>query len=320
MITRRPGAASAVGRTAVYNRPTHMEARRLKRMKSLAVLLMTVFTLGMFAFDADAKRMGGARSIGKQRESIGQQAAPRAPAQQQQAAPATPPARQPSAASRWLGPLAGLALGAGLASLFLNNGLAGVLSGLLLMLAIAAGVFFLLRALRGRSQQREPLQYAGAAPGGPAPVEPVYRPTPGAAPHSVAAATSGAASAAALPAGFDAAEFTRHAKLNFMRLQAANDSGDLSTIRDFLTTDLYREIEAEVRSRGGATQKTDVVTLNAEVLDVATEDDSYVVSVRFDGLIRETENAEPQAFAEIWHLVKPLRGASGWLLAGIQQG
>jgi predicted lipid-binding transport protein (Tim44 family) len=291
-------------------------------MKIWALALMTIFTFGLFTFDAEAKRMGGGRSLGKQRESIGQQAAPRPPAQQQQAAPTTPPARQPSAASRWLGPLAGLALGAGLASLFLHNGLAGVLSGLLLVLAIAAGVFFLLRMLRARMRPRETMEYAGATAGRatPRPVEPVYRSAAGAAPNSVAATTSAMTNATALPAGFDAADFVRHAKDNFLRLQAANDTGDLSTIRDFLTDDMYREIEAEVRNRGGASQKTEVVTLDAEVLDVATERDLYVVSVRFNGLIRESDFGQPQTFTEIWHLEKPVHGVSGWLLAGIQQG
>ncbi len=292
-------------------------------MKTWILVLLTLFTFGIVAIDAEAKRMGGARSLGKQRESIGQQAAPRPPAQQQQAAPATPPAQQPSGASRWLGPLAGLAIGAGLASLFLNNGLAGALGGLLLMLAIAAGVVFLFRMLRGRAQPRPDMQYAGATPGHTAPpaVEPVYRSSSAVAPHSVAATTSGTAPAgtATLPAGFDAAEFVRHAKTNFVRLQAAYDTADLSTIRDFLAPDLYREIEAEVRERGDAAQKTDVVTLDAEVLDVVTEGDQYVASVRFKGLIRETANGEPQPFTEIWHLEKPLRGNTGWLLSGIQQ-
>lgn len=296
-------------------------------MKTWALILMTIVTLGaaglMSAEAEAAKRMGGGRSLGQQREAMQpNQAAPRAPAQQQQAAPATPPAQQPSAASRWLGPLAGLALGAGLAALFLNNGMAGMLSGLLLMLAIAAGVFFLVRMLRSRMQpQQAPLQYAGATPQGPtpAPVEPVYRAPAGAAPHSVAAATSGAATAQSMPAGFDAQEFARHAKQNFIRLQAANDSGDLSTIRDFLADELYRDIEADVKARGGATQKTEVLMLDAQVLDVATESERYVVSVRFQGELRDAATGETEAFTEVWHLVKPLRGMSGWLLAGIQQ-
>jgi predicted lipid-binding transport protein (Tim44 family) len=166
------------------------------------------------------------------------------------------------------------------------------------------------------------LEYAGATAGRttPRPVEPVYRTAAGAAPNSVAATTSGMTNTTTLPAGFDVADFVRHAKDNFVRLQAANDTGDLSTIRDFLTDDLFREIEAEVRSRGGAAQKTEVVTLDAEVLDVATEGDMYVVSVRFNGLIRENDFGQPQPFTELWHLEKPVRGVSGWLLAGIQQG
>lgn len=290
-------------------------------MKIWALALITLFTFGLVSFDAEAKRFGGARSIGKQREAISQQAAPRAPAQQQQAAPATPPAQQPSGASRWLGPLAGLALGAGLASLFLNNGFAGVMAGLLLMLVIAAGVMFLVRMLRTRAAQHSPMQYAGATSGPASPaVEPVFRTAVGAAPHSVAATAGGVQSPGTYPAGFDAAEFVRHAKRNFVRLQSANDAGDLSTIGDFLTADLYREIETDVRSRGGATQTTEVVTLEAQVLEVTTEGDHYVVSVRFDGLIREAQGAQPEPFTEIWHLEKPVRGDSGWLLAGIQQG
>jgi predicted lipid-binding transport protein (Tim44 family) len=120
------------------------------------------------------------------------------------------------------------------------------------------------------------------------------------------------------PAGFDAQEFVRHAKLNFVRLQSVHDERDLATLKEFVTPELYREIEADMRNSGG-TQKTEVVTLNAEVLDVATEGELYVVSVRFSGLIREEEAAPPQAFNEIWHLEKSVRGRSGWLVAGIQQ-
>ena len=72
--------------------------------------------------------------------------------------------------------------------------------------------------------------------------------------HSVAATTG------RWPAGFNAAEFVRHARLNFVRLQEAYDKKDLSTMRDFLTPDVYREIEADIRaagSRGGADRGAD---------------------------------------------------------------
>jgi predicted lipid-binding transport protein (Tim44 family) len=286
-------------------------------MKTFVLLLTALFTLGTAVIDAEAKRFGGARSLGKQRQSIGQpQAQPRPPAQQQ-AAPAAPPAQQPSPASRWLGPLAGLALGAGLAALFLHNGLAGALSGILVLAALVAGIVFLVRTLRARGERASTLQYAGDN-AYREPIEPVYRAS-SPAPHSVAATTGVDVRSTPYPAGFDAAAFIRHAKDNFTRLQAANDARDLDAIRDVLTPALYREIEPEILARDGAPQKTEVVSLDADVLDVSTEDDEYVASVRYTGLIRETEGAGLQPFDETWHLVKPIRGSAGWVVAGIQQ-
>jgi predicted lipid-binding transport protein (Tim44 family) len=282
-------------------------------MTRFLAILTAVVGLSMAAVDAEAaSRLGGGRSIGKQRDMT-QQAQPKAPAQQQQA-PATPQ-QQPSGMSKWLGPLAGLALGAGLAALFLNNGMAGALAGLLLIGLIIAVVFFVFRALRARSSP-QPVQYAGAGAStgsAPVPSQPLYG---GAAPGSVAATTAGATR---WPAGFNADEFARQARLNFVSMQDANDRRDLSTMRDFLTPDLYREIEADIQAKGGAPQKTEVVTLNADVLDVATEGDLYVVSVRFSGLIRENVGEDPQAFSEVWHLEKPVSGRSGWMVSGIQQ-
>jgi predicted lipid-binding transport protein (Tim44 family) len=121
------------------------------------------------------------------------------------------------------------------------------------------------------------------------------------------------------PPGFDAAQFEHHAKLNFTRLQAANDKGDLSTMRDFMTPALFTQVEADIKSRGDTPQQTDVVTLNAEVLEVVTEGSLYVASVRFSGMIREESNVPAQPFSEMWHLEKPVNGNSGWLISGIQQ-
>jgi predicted lipid-binding transport protein (Tim44 family) len=289
-------------------------------MKFIVAIFAAFVGMSLVAVDAEAKRMGGGGSAGKQRNITQQQAAPKAPAQQQgQAAPATP-AQQPAGASKWLGPLAGLAIGAGLAALFLNNGFAGALAGLLVMgLVIAAVVLAVRYFMRGRATRPEPLQYAGAGAGAGAPAPLTVLPG-GAGAHSVAATTAAVqAPAAHWPAGFDAAGFVRQAKLNFVSLQAANDKGDLAAIRDFTTPDLYRELEAQFHGRGAASQHTEVVTLEAEVLDVATEGNLYVVSVRFTGLIRESAGSEPETFAEIWHLEKPVSGRSGWLVSGIQQ-
>lgn len=293
-------------------------------MSKILTLFVALAAFAMIVPEADAKRIGGGRSVGTQRQAITPQQTPNAPQQQmapkgatqQQAAPAATPAQpQPAGWRRWLGPIAGLAIGAGLASLFLNNGLGGALLGILLIAALIFGVVMLVRMIRGtKPVSRAPLQYAGAQYGRSEPVmtPPAVSSGGGAAPHSVAAQTR-------WPADFNAEEFTRHAKLNFIKLQSAHDAKDIASLSEFLTPDLLRDLQSDIEASGDTPQKTDVVTLDAEVLDVAAENGQYIVSVRFSGLIRETEDPQPQPFTEVWHLQKPVSGRSGWLVAGIQQ-
>lgn len=281
-------------------------------MKQFLMALIAACGLALVAVDAEAKRLGGGKSFGMQRNTQ-QQATPKTPAQQQQQqAAGTPAPQQPAATgNKWLGPLAGLAVGAGLMALFMNNGIGGALMGLLLLAAVAGLAVMAFRALRGGTA-RAPLQYAG---GGQQPLPSM--PGSGAAAHSVAATT---ANTSRWPADFNAAEFLRHARLNFVRLQDANDNRDSTALADFLTPDVLAEVQNQWQTEGAAQQgKTEVVTLESEVLDVVTEGLLYIVSVRFSGLIREYADTEPQPFAEVWHLEKPVRGNTGWLISGIQQ-
>ena len=288
-------------------------------MKKILTVLLMLCGASLIAIEADAKRLGGGKSIGTQR-NVQQQATPKAPAQQQQAQPAAgTPAQQPAAAAatgnKWLGPLAGLAMGAGLMALFMNNGIAGGLAGLLLIAAIAGIAFMVFRALRNRSTQT-PMQYAGHT-GNAAPEPAALGAAGAAAPHSVAATT--ATTTSRWPADFNAEDFVRHARLNFVRLQTANDARDGAALADFLTPDVLADVQEQWRTEGDVQSKTEVVTLESEVLDVVSEGLLYIVSVRFSGLIREAADGEPQPFAEIWHLEKPMRGSLGWLVSGIQQ-
>jgi predicted lipid-binding transport protein (Tim44 family) len=122
-----------------------------------------------------------------------------------------------------------------------------------------------------------------------------------------------------IPAGFDTEGFLRQAKLSYIRMQTANDAGNVDEIRDFTTPDMFQDLKADIDARGGAKQFTDVVTLNADLLEVVTEGDRHWASVRFSGLVRETPGQSPASFEEVWNLAKPADGSTGWLLAGIQQ-
>ena len=254
----------------------------------------------LVANDAEAGRLGGARSSGVQRSVTppsrpAQQAAPQP---QQQPAPAA----QPAGGSRWLPILGGLALGGMLGYLFGGNGL----MGLLMVLLLAVGVVFLVRALARRRTEERPVQLAGMGN------QTVNVPAPMQSASGTPVATS---STTRVPAGFDAEGFLRAAKMNFIKLQLANDSGRLDEVREFTTPELFDELRTDIQSG----QSTDVVSLNADLLELANEKNKYWASVRFSGLVRETPNTEPVGFEEVWNLVKPADGSSGWLLAGIQQ-
>lgn len=279
--------------------------------RALIAVFAAVVGLGLVATDAEAARLGGGKSFGMKRSVTPQ--SPSAPTQS--VAPAKPaqPAAAPatSGAGRWLGPLAGLAAGIGLAALLSHFGLGEGFASILMMLLLAAAVFFVVRLLlRRRQPQAAPLQYAGAG-ASPAPVQ---FEAPAAGGDSAAPAPS-----ANIPAGFDVDGFLRQAKLNFVRLQAANDARNIEDIREFTTPEMFAEIRLEMQERGDAPQQTDVVTLNAELLEVAQEGSQYLASVRFHGAIREEAGAAPEAFDELWHLSKPVDGSRGWAVAGIQQ-
>ncbi|MFA6311789.1 MAG: TIM44-like domain-containing protein [Sterolibacterium sp.] len=299
--------------------------------RSLISLFALVLSIGVFTLsspDAEAKRLGGGLSSGMKRDSgiMQRQAVPNTPAAPTQSVaprPATPtPAAAPSGMGRFLGPLAGLAAGIGIASLLSHFGMGGLgegFSSIIMMLLIGAAVFFVVRMVMNRkaaqtpSSGLAPLQYAGAG-AAPAPAQQA---------NFEALAPAGSATPVAgdipVPAGFDVDGFVRQAKLNFVRLQAANDAGNMDDIRAFTTPEMFAEIQLEYQERGKAVQQTDVVQLNAALLDVSTEAGRQIASVRFYGSIRETAAAAPEAFDEVWHLARPADGSSGWVIAGIQQ-
>ena len=227
-------------------------------MKSFA-LMTAALALGFTLVTSDAeaaKRFGAGKSSGMQRQELSQPKSPNAtpatpaqapgaaavPARSQAAAGA--PAAQPKRS--WMGPLAGLAAGIGLAALASHFGFGEELASMMMMGLLAVGVMLVIGFfMRRRAAAQKPalagmggMQYsaAGASP------EPAATPSAPAFGGGSAAATplESAAVAAAtvapavgnIPADFDAEAFVRNAKLNFIRLQAANDARNLEDIRE----------------------------------------------------------------------------------------
>jgi predicted lipid-binding transport protein (Tim44 family) len=307
-------------------------------MKRTSILAMVLFAATAFvgAEIAEAKRLGGGRTFGAQRQATPPSAAPSAaptapataPMQSAAAAKAAAPAAAASGMSRWMGPIAGLAAGLGLAALMSHLGLSEAFGSFLLIALLAIAAVFLVRMFLGRrAQGARPMQYAGAGaglgntPGGyetqvppkASTAKPAFEPVFGGTSTPVAPVA-----ASALPAGFDPAPFIQQGKVQFRKLQAAYDQADRQALSEVMTPEMFAEVTQEIADRG-THEPTEVMQLDAEVLSASTEGDRHWMSIRFHGMLREDGTVLPKAFDEVWNLTKPVKGSSGWLLAGIQQ-
>lgn len=279
----------------------------LKNITLFAAALAVGLTMAVG--NAEAARVGGGKSVGMQRQM----------APVSKPASATPPQAAPApgmAAAQpkrsWLGPIAGLAAGLGLAALASHFGfgeeLANIMMIALLAFAVMAVIGFLMRKRAGQ-------QATMAGAGAPYAASTYANNSQFESQQSTGTSVGGAK----VPAGFDVDTFVRNAKVGFIRLQAAHDAGDLADIREFTSPEMFAEIRMDLEQRNGLPQKTDIVSLNADILEVSEENQRYVVSVRFNGMLREEANAAPVGIDEVWHLTKPVTGQGGWVLAGIQQ-
>jgi len=326
--------------------------KSLFRKAGVVALAGVIMAGALIAEDAEARRMGGGRSMGRQSTTAAQQNQATPPSQSmqsgqaanaQRAAPAAAPAAaaaQP-ARNRWMGPLAGLAAGLGIAALLSHFGLGGAFAGamanMIMIALIVLAAVMVFRFIMNRRKNANTPAYAAAGAGSPFggsartgfnSQEPSYVPpsAPGGYGPSAAALSSantvGAVDGAPqveVPAGFDSEAFVRNAKVYFVRLQDAWDRGNSNDIREFTTPEMFAEVKLDIDSRGTQPNRTDVVQLNADILGVEERGTESLASVRFHGLIRETEGAAAEPFIEIWNLSKQKYGNEGWLLAGIQQ-
>lgn len=312
--------------------------------KILIAFIVAGSALSMVVADAEARRMGGGGSFGRQSPNVTRQATPpqQTPAQQQNqmanpgqpnqaAAPGAQAGARPAApASPWRNILGGALLGLGLGALLAHLGITGALAniiGTVLMIALLAlAAMFIYRMIRGKTQPRHsrPAFAGGYSPDSASTPEigsglnPRSRPAAFQTEHL---ATGGAAiqQSWGVPADFEVDPFLRSAKTYFVRLQDAWDRGDINDIREFTTPEMFAELRLQLQERGALANHTDVVALDAELLGIESVGDDHVASVRFSGLIKESETAQPEPFTEVWNLAKPDSGRGGWVLAGIQQ-
>jgi predicted lipid-binding transport protein (Tim44 family) len=323
-------------------------------MKIWSAILPAVLalTLALAGTSADARRLGGGGSFGKQSSNVTQrQAAPNSP---KPAAPAAAPGVQ-APKKPWGAMLGGLAAGLGLAwlasSLGLGEAFGQIIMFALLALLVMVVVGFIMRRLKGGAADASgnvhspaPYAFQGAGSATNAATPKSYSPDNvgndssarpwerGSMAFDASAAAPGSGSligsallgsqAWGVPAGFDAEGFLKACKANFVTLQDAWDRSDMQNLHAMMTDDMLEQIKTQLADReshtGGAANKTEVVMLNAQLLGIEELSDVYMASVEFSGMIREDASSGASPFREVWNMTKPRSGGSGWLVAGVQ--
>ena len=124
----------------------------------------------------------------------------------------------------------------------------------------------------------------------------------------------------AVPPGFNVPEFLEGAKTVYARLQHSWDRRDLDDIALFTTPEVLEEIrrQAEVDPKPC---KTELLLVNARLLEFREEPRDTVASVYFDVLLREDATEDrPKQIREVWHFFRPTGNVdANWRLEGIQQ-
>jgi len=294
----------------------------LSRLLAVTVLAGSGLAMTAVTFDAEAKRFGGGFSSGRQSTNVMQQKqAVQAPAAAATAGAAATGAKA-AGGSRWLGPIAGIAAGLGIAALLSHFGLGGALADMLTIALIVGLAFFAIRFIMGRlsGQSQLATQSAGAASNANRVnyqqnnmTKQAYESTGGGGQPSTAETAVGSWF---VPADFDQATFLNESKKQFVAIQKYWDEGNTDMLSNVLTEDMLEEFSGQLANRQNA-NTTEVIILNADLLGIEKMSGGYLASVQFSGMIREDDNPDAKGFEEVWNLYKGQSG--GWLLAGIQQ-
>jgi len=274
----------------------------MQRFLSIAMVLCLALT---FSFEAHAKRFGGGKSFGSAPSHQTRQATP--PAQSAAQAPGRQqPAAAASGASRWLGPLAGIAAGGLLASMFMGDGFEGMQIFDILIFGLIAFVIFKLIAARRR--QAQPAMAGGA---------PYARESAPAAP--VFGGASVARAPLQTPAWFNQERFIEQGREHFLALQQHWDANEMDKIAEFFTPQMTAFLTQERANLGDGFQSTYIDNLDVQLDGLDDQADKTIATLTFSGVSKTSRFDQGEAFSESWRLERAQGDNQPWLVAGIRQ-
>ena len=280
-------------------------------MQRFLSITLALFIGLSFSIDAEARRFGGGKSFGAapKHRQVQQQRQ-----QQQQAQPKQNNAGKAAAgsgASRWLGPLAGIAAGGLLASMLFGDAFEGL--QIMDMLLIAGLAFLVFRLLAARRPQMQP-----SAAGNPMQREMPAGNNPFGG-FGSSAPTASAAPVIQAPAWFNADSFLAAARDHFNQLQQHWDANEMDKIAEYVTPEMLTFLQRERADLGDGYQSTYIDNLDVQ-LDGVEELDSYTVAtLSFNGISKSSRFDQGEAFSESWRMERQHGDNQPWLIAGIRQ-
>ena len=281
----------------------------MQRFLSIAMALCIGLTMSL---DANAARFGGGKSMGSAPSHQSRQATPTTPA----AAPTAAGRPAASGASRWLGPLAGIAAGGLLASMFMGDGFQGMQIFDILIMAVIAFLIFRFIAARRRKQQGE--QMATAA--GPMTYQRENAQQP--AQNSIFGGSGAAAAAAPVinaPAWFNETRFLEAARSHFQSLQQHWDANEMDKIEEFVTPQMLAFLKKERAELGDNFQSTYIDNLTVQLDGLDDRADKTIATLTFNGVSKNSRFDQGEVFSESWNMERPQGDNQPWLVAGIRQ-
>lgn len=281
----------------------------MQRFLSIALALCLGLT---FSLQADAKRLGGGKSFGSapthQTRQADAPSASQPAATSGAAAAAGRAAPAASGASRWLGPLAGIAAGGLLASMFMGDGFEGFQFFDFLILGLLAFVIFKLFAARRQAQSQGQPAVAGGMQR-QMPQQPIFGSSGGAAPRPAFNA----------PAWFDEQRFLAAGREHFLALQQHWDANEMDKIAEFVTPSMLSFLTSERADLGDGFQSTYIDDLDVQLDGIDELADKTVATLTFRGVAKTSRFDQGEPFSESWRMERSNGDNQPWLVAGIRQ-
>lgn len=298
-----------------------MKLNKLIRIFAV-VLALSVFSTFAMPDDADARRFGSGRSIGRTTT-----VRPSAPAgvtsnqqhfqqQQRSAVNNNAGAATMNRTGMFGGLFGGLLAGTLLGSLLMGGGLGGG-GGLLDLIIIGLIVYFGIKFFKNRKQNSNKQSYYSQNS------QNEYYNQSNTQNYQAGSnsAWDNLRSENTAPytstGTFNTEEFLDGAKKLYVRMQESWDMRDIEDIKQFTSPIMHKDIEEQFKEDPNPS-KTEIILINASVLEVKQEGDYEQVAVLFDVMMKEAENPNNEQVREIWNFSRNKAKDGNWVLDGIQ--